>query len=69
MTSQEVLLPLAVPGEVLKSTETGRVVMVRFTIWNITTAPSDSVTVYVVGSNSTATEAYENEHVLTSLTA
>jgi len=48
------LLPVAVPGEVLKSTETGCVVMVRFTIWNITT-PSDSVTVYVVGSNSTVT--------------
>jgi len=48
---------VAVPGEVLKNTETGCVVMVRFTIWNITTAPSDSVTVYVVGSNSTTTAA------------
>jgi len=60
---------VAVPGEVLKNTETGCVVMVRFTIWNITTAPSDSVTGYVVGLNSTATEAYENEHVPTLLTA
>ena len=49
------LLPVAVYGEVMNITETGFVVMVRFTIWNITTAPSDSATVYVVGSNSTTT--------------
>ena len=56
------LLPAAVPGEVLKSTETGCVVMVCFTIRNITT-PSDSVTVYVVGSNSTVTTTgYGDQH-------
>ena len=51
------VLPVAVPGEVLKSTETGCMVMVRFTIRNITTAPSDSVTVYMVGTNSITTTA------------
>ena len=48
---------MAVPGEVLKSTEMGCVDIVRFTIRNITTAPGDSVTEYVVGSNSTTTAA------------
>ena len=56
MTSQD-LLPVAVPGDVANCTENVCAVVVRFTIRNITTAPSDSVTVYVVGANPTKTSA------------
>ena len=49
------VLPVAVPGEVLKHTETGCVVGASFTIRNLTTAPSASLTVYVMGSNCTTT--------------
>ena len=49
------VLPVAVPGEVLKRTETVRVVGVSFTIRKLTTAPSASLTVYAMGSNCTVT--------------
>ena len=45
------LLPVAVPGKVLKSTVTFWVVELSFTIWNLTTAPAASVTVYTTGLN------------------
>ena len=49
------VLPVAVPGEVVKRTEIGCVVEASFTIRNLTRAPSVSLTVYTMGSNCTAT--------------
>ena len=60
------VLPVAVPGEVPKSTETVCVVGVSFTIRNLTTAPFASVTVYTMGSNCTTTAVRMQEQYTSS---
>ena len=59
-------VPVALPAEVLKSTETVCVVGVSFTTRNLTTAPSASVTVYAMGSNCTMTTVKVQEHYTSS---
>ena len=57
MAGEMMCIPVALPGTVLKITETVVVVGVSLRIVKLTTPPS--LTVYIVGSNSTITTADE----------